>query len=97
MAIPSHPTASYTRAEANPHLTMTSFQAVAESSEVSPEPPLLQAEQSELPQLLPIRLVLQTPHQLCCPSLDTLQGLDVFLVLKGPKLNTVLKVWAQQG
>ena len=33
--------------------------------------------------------MLQTLHQLPCPSLDTLQGLDVFLVVRGPKLNTL--------
>ena len=33
-----------------------------ESNEVSPEPPLLQTEQSQLPQLPPVRLVLQAPH-----------------------------------
>jgi len=60
------------------------------------EPPLLQTEQSQLLQLLLIRPVLQTPHQVCCPSLDTLQGLDVFLTVRGPKLDTVLEVWPHQ-
>ena len=27
--------------------------------------------------------MLQTPHQLCCPPLDTLQGLNVFLTVRG--------------
>ena len=40
--------------------------------------------------------MLQTPHQLCCHSLDTLQGLDVFLTVRGPKVNRVLKVWSGQ-
>jgi len=43
-----------------------------------------------------MRPVLQTPHQFHCPPLNTLQGLNVFLVVKGPKLDTVLKVWAHQ-
>ena len=47
---------------------------------------------SRLSKLLPLRLVLQTPHQLCCPSLDTLQGLSVFFVVRGLKLNTVHEV-----
>jgi len=47
-------------AEANSHLATTSLQVTVESSKVSPEPPLLQAEQSQCPQLLPIRLMLQT-------------------------------------
>ena len=46
------------------HLATTSFQAVVESNEVSPEPPLLQTEQSQFPQPIPIRFVLQTLHQL---------------------------------
>ncbi|KAK4820818.1 hypothetical protein QYF61_007212, partial [Mycteria americana] len=34
----------------------------------------------------------QTLHQLRCPSLDTLQHLNVPLVVGGPKLNTVFEV-----
>ena len=60
-------------------------------------PPLLQTKQSQFPQLQFIRLVLQTAHQFRCPTLDMLQGLNVFLVVKGPKLNTVLEVWPHQG
>ncbi|KAK4826319.1 hypothetical protein QYF61_007404 [Mycteria americana] len=52
---------------------------------------LQQAKQSQLPQPLLIRLLLQTLHQLRCPSLDTLQHLNVSLVVGGPKLNTVLE------
>ncbi|KAK4807532.1 hypothetical protein QYF61_003321 [Mycteria americana] len=74
-----------------PHLSTPSFQAVVESDEVSPQPPFLQAKQSQLPQPLPISLVLQTLPQLRCPSLDTLQPLNVFLVVRGPKLDTVFK------
>ncbi len=61
-AIPSSPITSYVRKEADPHLTTTSLQVAVEGNNVSPELPLLQTEQSQLPQLLPIRLVLQTPH-----------------------------------
>lgn len=43
-----------------------------------------------------MRLVLQTPHQLCCPSLNTPQGLNIFLVVRCPKLHTVLKVQPRQ-
>ncbi|KAK4816158.1 hypothetical protein QYF61_011540 [Mycteria americana] len=49
------------------------------------------AKQPQLPQPLPISLVLQTLHQLRCPSLDTLQPLNVSLVVGGPKLNTVFE------
>ena len=78
-AILSSIIASYMGEEANPHLTTASLQVVVESDKVTPKPPLLQTIQSQLPQLLLIRLVLQTPHQFCCPSLDTLQDLNVFL------------------
>jgi len=57
-AISSRPIAIY-----NTHLTTTSLQAVVESEKVSPQPTLLQTEQPQLPQPLPIRLVLQTPPQ----------------------------------
>ena len=52
--------------EAKPLLITASLQEVVECNEVSSEPPLLQTEQSRLPQLLLIRLVLQTPHRFCC-------------------------------
>ncbi|KAK4828289.1 hypothetical protein QYF61_024954 [Mycteria americana] len=38
----------------------------------------------------------QTLHQLCCPSLHTLQHLNVSLVVRGPKLNTVFEVQPHQ-
>ena len=63
-AIPSSPITDYMGEEADPQLTTTSLWVVIESNKVSPEPPLLQTKQSQLPQTLLIRLVLQTPHQL---------------------------------
>jgi len=56
-AIASHPIASYLGEETNTRLTTTSFQAVVESDKVSPQPPLLQTKQPQLPQPLLIRLV----------------------------------------
>jgi len=91
-ATASRPTASYLGEVTNTCLTTTSFQVAVESDKVSPQPPLLQTEQPQLPQPLLIRLVLQTLHQLHCSSLDMLQQLNVFLVVKGSKLNTVLEV-----
>ncbi|KAK4816524.1 hypothetical protein QYF61_017624 [Mycteria americana] len=38
----------------------------------------------------------QTLHQLRCPSLDTLQHLNVSLVVRSPKLNTVFEVRPHQ-
>ncbi|KAK4817679.1 hypothetical protein QYF61_024908 [Mycteria americana] len=54
------------------------------------------AKQPQVPQPLLIRLVLQTLHQLRCPSLDTLQHLNVSLVVGGPKLNTAFEVRPHQ-
>ncbi|KAK4829045.1 hypothetical protein QYF61_001850 [Mycteria americana] len=71
-AISSRPITCYLGEETNPHLSTASFQA----------------KQPQLPQPLLIRLVLQTLHQLRCPSLDSLQHLNVSLVVRGPKLNT---------
>ena len=88
MAIYSGPVC-YLGEEAKPLLNTISLQ---ECNEASPGPPLLQTKQSQLPQLFFIRLVLQTPHQFCCPSLDMFQGLNVLLVVRGPKLNTILEV-----
>ncbi|KAK4822933.1 hypothetical protein QYF61_023433 [Mycteria americana] len=86
----------YLGEQTNTHLATNSFQVVVESDKVSPQPPLLQTKQPQFPQPLLIRLVLQTLHQLRCPSLDTLQHLNVSLVVRGPKLNTVFKVRPHQ-
>ena len=59
-----------------------------EGNKISPESGLLKTESPQLPQLVPVRLVLQTPHQLHCPSLGMLQGLDVSCESKS---NTALK------
>ncbi|KAK4810753.1 hypothetical protein QYF61_007727 [Mycteria americana] len=95
-AISSCPITCYLGEETDPHLSTTSFQVAVESIKVSHQPPFLQAKQSQLPQLLLIRLLLQTLHQLRCPSLDTLQHLNVLLVLRGPKVNTVFEVRPHQ-
>ncbi|KAK4815206.1 hypothetical protein QYF61_021825 [Mycteria americana] len=95
-AISSRPITCYLGEETDPHLSTPSFQVVEESDEVSPQPPFLQAKQSQLPQPLLIRLLLQTLHQLRCPSLHTLQHLNVSLVVGGPKLNTAFEVRPHQ-
>ncbi|KAK4814463.1 hypothetical protein QYF61_018981, partial [Mycteria americana] len=95
-AISSCPITCYLGEETDPHLSTTSFQAVVESDKVSSQPPFLQAKQPQLPQPLLIRLLLQTLHQLRCPSLHTLQHLNVPLVVGGPKLNTVFEVRPHQ-
>ncbi|KAK4811485.1 hypothetical protein QYF61_010384 [Mycteria americana] len=70
--------------------------AVVESDEVSPQPPFLQAKKPQIPQLLLIRLLLQTLPQLRCPSLNSLQPLNVSLVVGGPTLNTAFEVQPHQ-
>ncbi|KAK4810517.1 hypothetical protein QYF61_004480 [Mycteria americana] len=57
-AISSCPITCYLGEETNPHLSTTSFQVVEESDKVSPQPPFLQAKQSQLPQPLLIRQLL---------------------------------------
>lgn len=63
--------AYYLGEETDPHLATTCFKVV-ESDKVAPEPPFLQTEQPQFPELFLIRLVLQTLHQLHCSLLDTL-------------------------
>ena len=65
--------------EAKPLLITTSLQEAVECNKVSSEPPLLQTKLSQLPQPVLIRLVLQTPPQLCCPPLDMFQASMSFL------------------
>ncbi|KAK4824198.1 hypothetical protein QYF61_012014 [Mycteria americana] len=86
-AISSCPVTCYIGEETDPHLSTTSFQVAVESDKVSPQPPFLQAKQSQLPQPLLIRLVLQTLHQLP-PQCLSCSG--------GPKLNTVFEVRPHQ-
>jgi len=83
-AIASSPFAGCLGEETNPHLPTPSCQGVVESEKVPPQRPLLQTEQPQLPQPLPITLVLQTPPQPRCPSLDTLQPLHVLLGVRAP-------------
>ncbi|KAK4826284.1 LOW QUALITY PROTEIN: hypothetical protein QYF61_007131 [Mycteria americana] len=87
-AISSRPITSGRRDRPPPLYNLLS---VEESNKVSPQPPFLQAKQPQFSQLLLIRLLLQTLHQLRCPSLDTLQHLNVSLAVRGPKLNTVFE------
>jgi len=65
--------------ETNPRLT--SFQVVLESDRVFSEPSFLQTKESQFLQPLFVGPLLQT-LQFCCPSLDMLQELNVFLVVE---------------
>ncbi|KAK4824165.1 hypothetical protein QYF61_011292, partial [Mycteria americana] len=73
-AISSCPITCYLGEETDPHLSTTSFQVVVESDEVSPQPPFLQAKQSQLPQPLLIRLLLQTSASAPIHSTTMAQG-----------------------
>lgn len=66
-----------------PSLPQPPFLYCLESYKVCLELPFLQSKHSQFSQLFPIRAVLQTLLQLCCPSLGLLHGLNVFLVVKG--------------
>jgi len=94
-AIHSNAIASYTGYKSEPHLSTSSF--CIESHRVFSESSLLQIKQSKFSLLLLIIHVRQTPGQLCCLCLASLQGLNVLFVLRGPKLNTVLKVQPHQS
>lgn len=86
----------YLAEEANYCFTTTSFHVIVESDNVSPQPPLLQTGRSQFCQPHLIRLELQSTHQICYPSLETLQGLNIFLLVRGTKLNTALEMWPHQ-
>ena len=76
VAIPASPISSYTGEKVNHHLTTASFQVDVECNKVSPEPTLI-----PVPSDAPHNTCVQATHQLRCPSLNTLQGLKVFLVM----------------
>ncbi|RMC18685.1 hypothetical protein DUI87_04581 [Hirundo rustica rustica] len=90
-AISSTSVNCYLEKENKLHLDTISLQVKTESDEVSPETPFLQAESSQFPQLFPMGLVLQTFHQPCYPSVDTLQHLNVSAELSVYK--TEHKIW----
>ena len=83
--------------KADPHLTTTSFQVAVESDKVTPKPLLLQTKQSSSLSRSSLDLCSRPLTSFVCPSLDTLWGLDVFLVLMATELNTVLEVHLHQG
>jgi len=73
-------------------LSLVTWEKRLMATSLQPQPPFLKAKQPPFPQPLLIRLVLYTLHQLHSSSLDTLWHLNVFHVVRGPKLNTVLEV-----
>ncbi|TRZ22313.1 hypothetical protein HGM15179_004774 [Zosterops borbonicus] len=91
-AISSCPVPCYLVEETDPHQATASLLGAVESDKVSPGTPFLQAKHPQLPQLLLIRLVLQTLPKLCCPSLDKRQPLNVTFLVRGPELDTGFQV-----
>lgn len=81
-----------TRDELPPHHRLLS--GVVDSCEVSLEPP----PDRTIPVIpaAPHKTGTSDPSVLFYPTLDKLQGLNVFLIMKNPKLNTVLEVWPCQ-
>ncbi|TRZ14992.1 hypothetical protein HGM15179_012111 [Zosterops borbonicus] len=75
--------------EADPYLATASCQAVVQSSKVIPESPFLQAKH---PQLLHKDLCSRPFTSSADLPLDWLQNLNVFLVMRGPKLKKGFKV-----
>uniref|UniRef100_A0A803V581 Centrosomal AT-AC splicing factor n=1 Tax=Ficedula albicollis TaxID=59894 RepID=A0A803V581_FICAL len=55
------------REETDPHVAPASFQAVVESDKITPEPPFLQAKQSQLPQPLLVRTPAPAPAPVSWP------------------------------
>ncbi|PKU44867.1 ryanodine receptor hypothetical protein [Limosa lapponica baueri] len=86
----------YLGEETDLHLTTTSSEAVVEINKISPQPPFLQPKLPQFSQPFLITLVLETPHQLHCSSLNTLQHLNVFPVGMDAKLNTVFEMQTHQ-
>ena len=58
---------------------------------------LLQAEVTQLPQLLLVREMLHSLHHLCGSVQDSLKQFPVLLELRGPELDTVLQMQSHQG
>ncbi|RMC13238.1 hypothetical protein DUI87_10772 [Hirundo rustica rustica] len=77
-------------------MSTTTLQEAVDSDKVTSESPFLQAKQPPLPQSFLTGFVFQAPHQSRCPPLDALKRLNVLPKLRGPELDTPLKVWPHQ-
>lgn len=67
------------------------------SEKIPSQPFLLQAKQAELPQPFLLREMLGSPNHLCSSLLDSLQELQVSIVLGSPALDMSLQMWPYQG
>ena len=59
---------------------------------VPPEPSVIQAEELQLSQPVPIDEVLWASGHICALPLELLEQLDVLIVLGAPELNAVLSL-----
>ena len=95
-AISLCPIISQQRNEVITILTATSCLVAVENNEVSPQPPLLQTKQPYFPQLLLICPFFQPLYELCHSSLHEPEQFNIPHAVRGPKLNTVIKVQSHQ-
>lgn len=87
-AISSSPVTAGMAGETNLYLTTASFQVVVESDELLSEPPLLKNKQTQIPQPLLIKHILELTQ--------TLLHLNVLFKVRDTELNTVLEVQPHQ-
>ncbi|NXJ72268.1 HOME1 protein, partial [Rostratula benghalensis] len=64
---------------------------------VTPQSPLLQAKETQLPQPFLLWEMLHSLNHLCSPALDSLKQFPVPLELRGPELDTVFQMGSPQG
>lgn len=75
-------------------MATASFQVLVDSDEEPPEP-LFETEEDQLPQLF-LTDMFSKPFRALLPSLDTLQPLSVLCKVRGPDMDTALKVRPHQ-
>lgn len=93
--ISSCPVPCYLGKDTGSHHNTPSFQAVGENNKDVPEASFSPSKTPQLSQLQ-AGLVLQPLHQLCCPSLGSLQQRNALPAVRGSELDTGLKVWPHQ-
>ena len=81
-AISPHPVTCHQWEETNPALTISTFQILEESNEVSPQPSFPHTKQPQILQLLLVWHILQALHRPCCPSLDLLQMKQIVILMR---------------
>ena len=65
-------------------------------NKVTPQSPLLQAKETQLPQPFLIRKMLHSLNH-CGSALDSLKQFPVLLDLRGPELDAIFQMWSRQG